>query len=324
MKRITIFLLIIALQLFSAFTQEQKPAPTKAKPSQATARKPSQAKTTEIKPSELKEEVLDNNAIIALVSAGLPEDIIIQKIRTTERRNFDLTANGLVQLSKAKVSPRIIKVMMDPNTPDIPGPAATLAQPTTSASDREPTTKAESDEASNSSTKPIPAIVTSDEGLYYISNESEVIRIEAKTPYQTRTGSVLASALTLGIKPARLNAMLPGLRADLQVTGTPQFYLNLSDGESVGEYYLVRFTVKEQRGRREIEVGSKSFFKAQAGFPEKDLFLLESERLQKDIYLVRPKSALPGGEYGILQIPRATAEGQTSLTPRRIYDFGVR
>ena len=169
----------------------------------------------------------------------------------------------------------------------------------------------------------VPAAVLSDDGLYYAAGSS-LTRIEAKTPYQTRTGSTMVSRLTLGIKAARLNAMLPGLRADTAVGTSPVFWLHLGGTESVGEYYLIRFTVKERDGRREIEVGSANFLKLQAGFAEKDLFLTDAKRIQKDIYEVSPKSALSPGEYGLLQIPQVTGAGQTGLTPRKIFDFSVR
>lgn len=119
--------------------------------------------------------------------------------------------------------------------------------------------------------------------------------------------------------------MLQGLRSDLQVGTTPQFYIHLDQvlgtTESVGEYYLVRFTVKESQGRREIEVASRNFTKFQSGFPEKDLFQIEAKRVMKDVYLITPKSALSGGEYGLLQLPQG---GAASPSPKKIFDFGVR
>ena len=53
-------------------------------------------------------------------------------------------------------------------------------------------------------------------------------------------------------------------------------------------------------------------------------FALAAERVRKDIYRVTPRQTLPGGEYGILLVPQVTAGGQTALTPRKIFDFGVR
>ena len=170
----------------------------------------------------------------------------------------------------------------------------------------------------------MPPMVAAEAGLYYVS-EQGLVRVEAKTPYQTRTGSTLVSKLTFGIKPARINAMLMGLRSDLQVVSAPKFYMHLGQilgqSESIGEYYLVKFTVKESGGRREIEIGSANFMKFQAGFPEKDLFQIDATRVDKDIYLMTPKSALGGGEYGILQLPQGSAPAPL---PRKIFDFGVR
>jgi hypothetical protein len=151
-----------------------------------------------------------------------------------------------------------------------------------------------------------------------------VRRIEAKTPYQTRTGSTAVARLTFGIKKKRLNAMLAGLAADVQVSQSPSFYIHVTDNESVGEYYLIKFTVKQQVGRRELEVASAGFGKAQTGFAEQDIFLVDTKRIDKDIYIVTPKVGLSAGEYCLLVVPQATLSGQTGLTPRKIFDFSVR
>lgn len=54
-------------------------------------------------------EALDNAAVIEMVRAGLPENIILQAIDSAEARAFDTSPRGLIELSKAGVSAPIIE-----------------------------------------------------------------------------------------------------------------------------------------------------------------------------------------------------------------------
>lgn len=264
---------------------------------------------------------MTNTDVINMVAAGLSEPIILEAIRGAKSRSFDVTPNGLIALKKGGVSDAVIAVMMNPSAPVAAGVSVAAKEP----AEREPPRAASaSAPAAVSANRPVPPIVAAEPGLYYVGDQG-LVRVDAKTPYQTRTGSRLVSRLTLGIKPSRINAMLMGLRSDLQVSSAPQFYMHLGQilgqSESIGEYYLVKFTVKEAGARREIEIGSASFAKFQAGFPEKDLFQIDVTRVDRDVYQVSPKSALGGGEYGILQLPQGSAPAPL---PRKIFDFGVR
>lgn len=53
-------------------------------------------------------ETLDNEAVILMVEAGLPDDIILTAIESAPLHSFDISAKGLVQLHKAKVKEKII------------------------------------------------------------------------------------------------------------------------------------------------------------------------------------------------------------------------
>jgi hypothetical protein len=76
---------------------------------------------------------MTNEDVIKMSKAGLAEDVIITAIRQAARRNFDLTANGLIELKLGKVPDAIVRAMqaMDPaKTPDsapAPAPAVTPA-----------------------------------------------------------------------------------------------------------------------------------------------------------------------------------------------------
>lgn len=300
MRSITFAMLVLAWWVsISGQAQTQKPP---AKPSPAVAPAP--------------DGNLTNADVIQMVGAGLSEAIIVGAIRQAPGRNFDLTPMGLVSLKKAGASDNLIISMQNGGAPvALPKAEAAAPAPSIAADVNVP--------ATGDSTSLAPAAVLAEDGLYYVDG-ANVRRIEPKTPYQTRTGSTAVSRLTMGIKKAKLNAMLLGLTAEFQVATAPQFYLHLAESESIGEYYLVKFTVNQSQGRRQLEVGSKGLGKAQTGFTEKDIFLTDVKRIQKDVYLLSPKLGLSVGEYGLLVVASVAGSAQTSLTPRKIFDFGVR
>jgi hypothetical protein len=57
------------------------------------------------------QEVLTNDGVVKMVKAGLPETVIIQKIRSSERK-FDTSTDGLVRLKSAGVPDKVIEAMM--------------------------------------------------------------------------------------------------------------------------------------------------------------------------------------------------------------------
>jgi hypothetical protein len=69
--------------------------------------------TTGKKPSG---EVLTNESVIQMVTAGLSKDVILAKIQST-KTSFDITSNGLVNLNTSKVPKDVIKVMMTGTAP---------------------------------------------------------------------------------------------------------------------------------------------------------------------------------------------------------------
>jgi tetratricopeptide (TPR) repeat protein len=56
-------------------------------------------------------DLLDNAGLISMVQAGLSDDIVINAIKTTEKTSFDLSPKGLIQLSQANVSEKVIQTL---------------------------------------------------------------------------------------------------------------------------------------------------------------------------------------------------------------------
>jgi hypothetical protein len=60
-------------------------------------------------------ETLSNADVVAMSKAGLPPDIVIQKIRTSNTK-FDVTIAGLIELKNASVADQIIALMIERQT----------------------------------------------------------------------------------------------------------------------------------------------------------------------------------------------------------------
>jgi len=74
----------------------------------------------------IAQEVLTNDSIIGMVKAGLPESVIIPKIRASERK-FDTSTDGLIKLKAAKVPDKVIEAMITGGAPAAPAAASAAA-----------------------------------------------------------------------------------------------------------------------------------------------------------------------------------------------------
>jgi hypothetical protein len=62
------------------------------------------------------QEVLTNDGVVGMVKAGLPESVIITKIRTSQRK-FDTSTDALIKLKAAKVPDKVIEAMITGGAP---------------------------------------------------------------------------------------------------------------------------------------------------------------------------------------------------------------
>jgi hypothetical protein len=79
------------------------------------------------------QEALTNDDVVKLVKGGLPESVIIQKIRSSPRK-FDTSADGLIKLKNAGVPDKIIEAMVAPAS----APPTAAAPPPASAASSGP------------------------------------------------------------------------------------------------------------------------------------------------------------------------------------------
>jgi hypothetical protein len=264
-------------------------------------------------PVSAQSEVLKNETVIQLVQAGIGDDAVIAKIRTS-KTEFDLSTDGLIALKQKGVPNAVIAAMLG-------GPAAAVAPAELSMDSADPK-------------------VPHYPGLYMMGSD-KMIRINPTVSNQARTGNILGYALTMGLSSASVKAAIPGESAKVQTNNRrPVFYAyfeesvprslqtqgsshwssgNGSSTSSPNEITLVRLGEKE--GRREAQVGSINIAGAKSGVMDKDQLGFETEMLSPGLFKVTLKADLAPGEYGFIQ--SMSGGGSQGAMTARVFDFGV-
>ena len=93
-----------------------------------TAAPPAATESKKVADPEPSDDVLDNDAIIQMVKAGLSEQLIISQLRFA-KTEFDFSANEIIRLSKEGVPQSVLEVMRDPKASPkkVPPPSAPAA-----------------------------------------------------------------------------------------------------------------------------------------------------------------------------------------------------
>ena len=303
-------------------TAPAKPAarPAAAKPA-ASAAKPA--------PAPPASAGMTNADVIKLVQAGIGESVVVTAVRTAARTSFQLDADNLIALKKAGVSDTIVAVMLDPKAA-LPAAAPAVAfAPGGGNLD----SRARVDD-------PHAAVeIPRDPGIYIDLGDDKpnLVPLEPTVFSQAKTGGMLTSALTYGIKKAKWKAVVRAPGATFRVPdATPVFYFYfeqksaglggsggfvgwLAGATSPNEFVLARMTVKSRE--RELIVGEFGLTGASTGTRSKDTVEFDVKKLGGGAYRVTPLEPLPPGEYTFFYAAGASALGAGATG--KLFDFGV-
>ena len=135
----------------------------------------------------------------------------------------------------------------------------------------------------------------------------------------TRSGSLLVSSLTVGIKTSKANVQLLGPHAQTVIGGKPVFYFippkqEADAGVNAGDLVLLRLEAKPKR--RQFEVGARGAWRASSGISITHQIQLFRSEPKSGIYAITPSLELGKGEYALYL---ARGEGMQAY----IYDFSV-
>jgi hypothetical protein len=135
----------------------------------------------------------------------------------------------------------------------------------------------------------------------------------------TRSGSLLVSTLTVGIKTSKANVQLLGPHAQTAIGGKPVFYFippkqEADAGVNAGDLVLLRLEAKPKR--RQFEIGAKGAWRASSGISITHQIQLFRSEAKPGIYTITPTLELGKGEYALYL---ARGEGMQAY----VYDFSV-
>ena len=152
---------------------------------------------------------MTNEDITAMVSLGLTDEVIIDKVHAAGATDFDTSVAGLTALKQAKVSDAVIRAMINPNR--APASVASATKEAAAAPDpNDPRSPHES-------------------GLYWLAKQGPDRRMVRLEP-----SSYPGQKVSPGFGKANVKAVLPGQHAALRLTEpTPELWFYF-DEKSTG------------------------------------------------------------------------------------------
>jgi tetratricopeptide (TPR) repeat protein len=220
-------------------------------------------------------EVLTNDKVIAMMKAGLPPSIIVNKIHAS-KTNFDTSTDELIRLKNAQVPDEIIGVMLGASGPS----REAESQPASFASRMMPSdvSRAYPDEI----------------GLYLKIGEQWTDLLPEIVNW--KTGGVMKSIATRGLVKGDVNGHIDGKQSRTSVSLPAQFLVVVPEGVAITEYQLLR--LHQNSNNREFRTITGGVFHAE-GSSSRDMVSFEGHKIARRTFLVE-LGGLNDGEYGFL------------------------
>jgi hypothetical protein len=209
------------------------------------------------------EPALTNEDVIKLSRMGLGDDVVISKVRAARRVRFDLGVADLQGLRDAKVSSKIIAVMLDRTSP------ATAANPT----------------------------AFSPEGQTWLLTDGQPVELRGVAGYvEASIGQAFKQAFLMSFSnKMAVIARGPGARFHAS-QGLRVVYTR----HNPSELGIVRFTVQADRQRRYVWVVSRVGSTEGEFYPPEDNVLFDEEPVSRDLHKLTLRRTLEAGEYGLV------------------------
>ena len=234
--------------------------------------------------TSLAQEVLTNDSVVQMIKAGLPEAVVIAKIKSTATK-FDLKTDSLVSLKKAGVSDKVLEAMVaagqGSSTTAMPAPPA----PAMSA-----------------------GALKNQDVIYQLVGDKYVEMFPTAANLETN----------MAFFQTKSEVVLEGRKAKLRITDKQPVFLSTYSSTDAP---LVKLKPGDDHNDRNLKIGSGAFMPfggtQRMGVRQEDKIEINIERDPRGFYRVTPTAPLPPGEYGFIL---ATGFGAGS---GKIYDFGV-
>jgi len=275
------------------------------------------------------QEALTNDAIVKMVKAGLSANVIVSMVKTQPAK-YTLSPDDLIALKSAGVPDIVVGAMVERNAGAVIGSAANR---TASGATPAAGTVASGD--------PNDPMAPHDSGIYLYSknrNGEYNLTVLEQAAYQgSKTGGMLGSAMTYGIKKVHQKAIIPGQHASIRSSDPqPVFYFYFEDkaaglgkgGFGAGavsnpnQFALIKLEVT--KSSRETTIAEFGAFGGSSGTNQKSMISFKSEKLKTGLYRVTPINPMEPSEYCFL-VSQANmgAYGAGAAGAAQIFDFGV-
>ncbi len=259
--------------------------------------------------SQQSTQPLTNQDVIEMVSAGLSDGLIVDKIHAASSTNFDTSVPTLKALHSANVPDSVLRAMVNPK------PSASETQ-----------------EISNDSNDPASPHAP---GIYMYTKGEDGMKMTALEPtYYQGAASAGAFLLTFGAAKAKVKAVVRGAHAPVTSNDSNlafYFYFNDENGSfgsgpwgmptSPNQFTLLKF--EQKSNSREAVIATVNAFSARTGSDLKSTGNFTFTKIKSGVYKVTPDAALVPGEYCFVAPPSLTQYGPGYTQENRLFDFAV-
>ncbi len=260
--------------------------------------------------AQTKIDTLTNEKIIQLSKIGLQPSVIITKIHASFNK-FDVSTDGLVNLSNSSVAPEVITEMMKADT------------------------KVQVAEANQKDMNDPNTIRPT--GIYLYNPKDSLHPLRRVDPTVTSTnktggfGAALAQAYSAGLAQGQITSSLSGAHSRLQIEdANPVFYFYFENNSnpraeswffasatSPNEFALVKFD--ERKDSRDMAVGTGNAYGSSLGIPNKIKVDYDYSQEAEGVYKVTFKEPLRKGEYCFIY----ASSTPTRYSNDKVFDFGI-
>ena len=272
------------------------------------------------------QEALTNDAIVKMFQSGISDEVVLSMVKT-QPAHYVVTPDQILALKSAGVTDRVVAAMVE-KAAEVGSPGGTRATGATPVAG----TVAAGD--------PNDPMSPHDSGIYLNAmdrnGECKLTALEQASYQGSKTGGLLATGLTYGIKKAKMKAVIPGQHASIHTPDAePVFYFYFEDkaaglgkgGFGAGsisnpsQFALIKLEVT--KSSRETVIGKFGAFGSDFGTDEKSMITFKAEKLRAGLYKVVPSGPLGAGEYCFLASQSMGAFGAGAAGAAQIFDFAV-
>jgi hypothetical protein len=331
-KRSTIFLLALLTILAAGRLLPQAPAPQPQK--KAVPKKTAPA-----------EQVMTNKDVIKLVQAGIPENIVMQKIQTSKTK-FDTSVDGLLELKKGGVSDNLIAFIMNPPaagpppttapTPGPPAPAVATTPAPAVATTPTPVANPNSGAPPVNAARPVAANVTNvaatTERHAEISTAPKNFGVYIEDNGELKPLGRIQTKVQISKFRSLLKSMVPFVRQkiDINIPGAhstsryevhrPNFYAFFPPSRDVSKFKLLQCKITGQAFNQRTVANASVLFSTEQN--QDEVLCDIGPTAVRDLYRISPREDLPTGEFGFVE-GNTGSKSTSNIDILDVYDFGV-